>query len=261
MMTYFAAHSKFIIMKIIRNSILFVLLFSLTQCVSLQTINSIKNTPVTPLKFRYYDAESKISYLVTNTDSTIHLRLRSNNELTITKILRTGLTVYLDPSGKKKRDIAIKYPLGEKAVMPMNKQGSMPENQGDRKDIDRRITMTSKDGMYINDEYSEAFSIIQSNPPVFVTLSTEQGTELIYDLTIPISKISKTGKSGLSNLSIGIITGSFDEPDLSDDQNGPPTGTGQPVGMGGRNQQREPQIGTYSELTNPGRVWFKVVLL
>jgi hypothetical protein len=51
---------------------------------------------------RYYNAEKKINYAIANTKDTLYMAVRINDRSEQIRILKAGLTITIDPKGKKK---------------------------------------------------------------------------------------------------------------------------------------------------------------
>ena len=64
---------------------------------------------IEPLK--YYDPKSKLQYNFTNDNENFYVIVRATEQQTQLKILRAGMQVWLDTTGKKKQQVGILFPL------------------------------------------------------------------------------------------------------------------------------------------------------
>jgi hypothetical protein len=60
---------------------------------------------------RYYEASSKLQYTFSNDKRNMYICIRVTDEVTQTKILKGGLQLWLDTTGKNKQHIGILYPM------------------------------------------------------------------------------------------------------------------------------------------------------
>ena len=65
-------------------------------------------------KHYYYDVDSKIAYSINRDDKNIYISLKTEDENTIRSLFRQGLYIYLDPNGRKSKEIYFNYPLSGK---------------------------------------------------------------------------------------------------------------------------------------------------
>ena len=243
-----------------------------SSCKTLPMVNSIEEDQIELVTSKYYDSKSQIRYRVSNDDENIHLNIKTNHEPTIAKILRAGMTVYFDPSGRKKKNIYVNYPIGS----PQDLQQVKPMRIGGKKaDLKTLINSTSTGVQWVQNEKKQSFTTL--NPPANIQLSIKanESKELEYDLIIPFTQISTSGKAGLLNLTIGVVTGSFDfdqtdplergrtqEADLYGDSRMPQQGASSAnasYGRGDRNSSPSPHSG-FSEMNEESKIWFQVGL-
>lgn len=87
----------------------FLSLIILSGCMSLPMVNSVNEQPVGKYEYSYYNNQHQILYKVTNDDSNLHVILNTSSPASVLKIIKTGLTIYFDVSGKKKQTVFIHY--------------------------------------------------------------------------------------------------------------------------------------------------------
>lgn len=120
-----------------------ILILGLTSCSSTLYESKWQPTPVVAdgnpsewsLPLRFYDSESGLQYSVTNNETTLFICIRATESDMQMRILRSGLNISLDPSGKNKKTSVLNFPLpmaGGKPVgddMP-EQEMKKPDNQG-----------------------------------------------------------------------------------------------------------------------------------
>ncbi len=248
-------------------------ILAMNACSNLQMVNSIEEEQIQTVTSKYYDSKSQIRYRVSNDEENLHLNIKTNHEPTIAKILRAGMTVYFDPSGRKKKSIYVNYPMG-------SPQGSEQLNQngprGKKPDLKTLINSTSTGVQFVKNEKKRNFTTLNPQANMQLRIKANASKELEYDLIIPFTEISTNGRAGLLDLSIGIVTGSFDmeqRPPMGDEGQG-----GGRSGGGGRPQQgvssnsanysgggKGPQSGSaphsgFSEMNEESKIWFQIGL-
>ena len=176
-------------------------------CKTLPMVNSVEEEKAHALTSKYYDSKSQIRYRVSNDHDHLHLNIKTNYEPTIAKILRAGLTIYFDPSGRKKKDIYVKYPIGS----PQDVQQVKPSGpRGKKPDLKTLINATSIGAEFVYNEKKKNFTTLNPTSNIQLSIKSNSSKELEYDLIIPFKEITPNGRADLMNLSIGIVTEGFD---------------------------------------------------
>ena len=265
-------------MKFLSFQSILIVAVVLTGCASLTTVNSIEETKSGTALYKNYDSDSQIRFLVSNDENNLHLSLKTTHQPTIAKILRAGLTIYFDKNGKKKKNVYIQYPMGSSQDFSQFKGKGKQKTPSDLKSL---INSTSVAAEYVFFEEKQAFTTTHPKSNIQLSLTANEEKELVYDLIIPFDKIALNGKADLFNLSIGIVTGSFDIPSSrpSTGQGGGPSGAGGGAGggmpqqgsvsrnasysgggqRGGGRSGGAPHQG-FSELSEESKIWFLVGL-
>lgn len=251
------------------NKLIILLLIFFSSCVPLNTVTSLSENNKTTDKFRYYDSKSNVRYYISNDAENLHISLNASERTAISKILKTGLTIYFDVEGKKSTKVSVKYPIKGSQKFSreeMQKQG----NQRDNFDLKTVISELPGNVIFTNYDKTEIFSTVVKNSTIKVSIDANSNKEITYNLTIPFNKILEAGLSSLSNLSIGIVSGKFD---MSSQQSGGMQGGmrgqggGQGGGGGGKGQGRgqgggsRPSNTNMSAMTTPISIWFKADLV
>lgn len=254
------------------KNIFFIALIILGSCASLNTVSSVEHTANEASSFRYNDSNSNVLYSVANDNENLYVSLNTSETTSIAKILRTGLSIYFDVNGKKAKDLFVQYPLAQKQKLSkeeMSNPGSS-NNSSPNTQLTKLLAQMSYQAIYHKLSETESFSVLDKNSEIKIVIESVTSSEITYHLTIPFNKIAISGKSDLSKLSVGIVSGRFDPPDSSagagsgsgqgggqgSGMSGGGQGGGQGRGMSGGGQSQ----GNMSAMTTPIKFWFKVEL-
>ena len=259
--------------------IFFSAILFITSCASLNTVTSVvDSTDASDDLFRYGDTESKVRYYVTNDTEFLKVKFNTAESPSIAKILRTGLTIYFDVKGKKKKDVFVQYPLEQKVKLTQADMPKMSSSKSPTPMIDSGKLLSELTGLALFESYKEEknFSVLDSKSDIKIAITANSNSEITYELIIPISRITNGGLNSLSNLSIGIVSGSFEAPamgsgggqgmsggsgSMSDGgMRGSGGGGGQGGGQGRGRSTGGSQSGNSSIMTKPINIWFKVDL-
>lgn len=242
---------------------------------SLPMVNSVNEQPVGKYEYSYYNNQHQILYKVTNDDSNLHVILNTSSPASVLKIIKTGLTIYFDVSGKKKQTVFIHYPF----KLNTNLQKDKKEEANERS-LRYFVSQIPAELVYSAYGKNQTFQLNNKNSEIKDSITVVKENEIVYELCIPLNRISMNGKYPLTNLSIGIVSGQFELPNGNNNQtvssrsnvsNGNSAGgmvTNAPTGGGMVNQAANdvpnsanndynPEL---ANLTLPIDFWFKVNL-
>jgi hypothetical protein len=230
------------------------------------------------------DEKSALMYSVSNNDSSLFIYLLISDKATIQKVMRYGLTTWLNPDAKSKKSLGIEFPLaaGENFAPPARQMG---QQQGDRKDMMMGLMAAKNKKMAL---------IGFSGKAVLDTIQPGQRTgfnghidmpdreKILVSLEVPVSAVESAGRSAPDGLlGIGFETGYLDLNRQGMGQaaggqqsqgsggygggmyGGPPSGGGGVSGgteksSGKADNANQPDI---SELAKPTRLWINPVKL
>ena len=244
----------------------------ISSCASLNTVNSIEDISDKENLYRYSNTDSNLLYYVSNDAENLYIRLNTSETTSIAKILRTGLTIYFDVKGKKRKDIFVHYPLAQNQQLSDNEIPRPGNNNIHTPQIEltKLISQISDIASYSNHKITEDFSVVMADSDIKINIQAKTNTEITYSLSIPFTKIAKNGLADLSNLSVGIVSGRFDSP-ASGGSGKSGGGQGQSgAGMGssgmhsgggqgrGRGMGSGQAQGNMSAMTTPIKFWFKI---
>lgn len=233
-----------------------------------------------------YNEKSKFLYLLSNDESNLYINLQVTDKNDLQKIMRYGLTTWINPEGKHKKTFGIEFPASsDKLPAPAfdRKNGG-----GDRKDM-RMAMMNAKNGLMILKGFGNKGEEINIDPRsdeyFHGRIDMLEGGKVQVNLVIPLNKLGLSmEKASKEPFGLGFETGYMDVTGQGMASSGgsgmhggggmyggggpgggmpggggPPPGSGTSGTMGESNQQYEqPDIG---KLASPTRLWIKGVLL
>lgn len=231
-----------------------------------------------------YDEKSKIMFLVTNNEEILYIDFMSADQAVIQKVMRFGLTTWVNPDGKTKKMLGIEFPRSpEETGEPLFRK----EKGGDRKAMMMAMMESkNKEMELIGFEGKGTRTIIDPRvDPLFEgNIQMKEGGKIHVRLEIPMNKIGRgREKANFSPVSLGFETGYMDvtgqgtagggspqggggyhggggmPPGGGMPGGGPPPGGGQAGdSQGGGPHQQQPDI---SKLASPSRLWIKELQL
>ena len=202
--------------------------------------------------YRYYNSDNKVRYHVLHDSENLYLRLGAVDKNTSMKILRGGLTIYLDSLNEENEYVYVKYPIMggimvERPEMNSNQRppeppsdsmrggmGNPPDSMGPPPNMGGPMAMGQSSGNAIfHDTKNNSFSTNDSLNPIQITLEATSAEEVNYELKIPFTYFARYYNNNILDFSIGIESGNIELP--SEGKGGPPNGGGQggPPGGGG----------------------------
>ncbi len=150
------------------------------------------------------DPDGKFIYNVCNDDSNLYVRIQISDVITQRKIGLFGFTLWMDPTGKKKRDLGLKYPVGAHQG-----QQPLPELGKDAKkgDLERNLIQDVEGLELIGLAKDNIFSTRAGlmNGLQMAIIYTPDGTYQ-YEVKIPF-KAFKIKPADVKTMGIGFETG------------------------------------------------------
>ncbi len=159
--------------------------------------------------FRFYDPDSKIRYNI-ETDSThLYFSFDVMDQLTVQKILTTGLRLFVDGSAKNKEKNELQFPIYADKV-PVSEL----QEYGNKYDQSIQLGKQMLDQMIPTEGYlkfegktTSIFNMME-NRGVLISLQFDESRSLVYTAKIPLSLVNAEGNV----ISIGIETGGYEMP-------------------------------------------------
>ena len=159
--------------------------------------------------FRFYHPDSKIRYNIENDDKNLYFSFDVMDQLTVQKILTTGMRLFLDGTGKNKQKDELQFPIYSDKV-PISEL----QEYGDRYDQSIQLGRSTLSQMIPTDGYlkfgGETIQIFNRMEIKGTTVSLEFDStrSLVYRAIIPLDAIKP--ENGI--LSLGIETGGYEMP-------------------------------------------------
>lgn len=169
-----------------------------------------------------FDPKSKLFYGVRHDTENLYLALRTRDPVVQRKIMAFGLTVWIDTSAQRVKDLGIRYPVPKKENLPP------PEAQSD-KDLPLRArrakpqfsnrflrTTDRQHLLLLNfDGKERSMMDVDESREIRVGVEAESKNGVSYELAVPMDKLFDGPPGGSETLSFGFVTGSLDESDDS----------------------------------------------
>lgn len=157
--------------------------------------------------FRFYHAESKIRYNVTNDSTHVQLTMDVTDRLTIMKILKTGLRIFLGAEGKKKERNELQFPIYVDKYELTGEDLSPSYSALDRGSEATRLLPT-EGYRKVNGTVLQVFNGAPLSDGTQVSLRFDSDRALVYEALIPLALLNPTG----GQVVLGVETGTFKLP-------------------------------------------------
>lgn len=156
------------------------------------------------------DDNSKFQYNVCFDAEIIYIRLKTSDDMNQGKIGRLGFTVWLDPNGKKKKKLGLKYPTPtgrDFSQMNQNPQSGTRTNEGRRLEMKRDLIRDTEvlELIGLAKENIVSSRVGLKNGIEVIIVMDEKG-DYVYEAKIPF-KAYKLSKASIPVLGIGFETG------------------------------------------------------
>jgi len=174
-----------------------------------------------------YDKNAKLLFGTASDDSLFFLRVVFVDQGSLMKLMRGGLMVFFDPSGKKKKNYCLKL---ERTEMQREGMNRMPEgNRTGEPDPRIRNPFGATDQLltkatWTKNGHTLAFNRTLSKVPIRSEFLKNGKGEVVFELTLPLSEMEL--EKGQQIFSVGIETGVMQ-------MSGNPGGGSRPGGMSG----------------------------
>lgn len=158
----------------------------------------------------YYDDKQGLSYSVSNDDRNLYITASTQNDATIIRILRGGMTLYINSHGTKDEYGAagISFPTGNERLKNDNLLNNRPGLEQDKNIALRGVEDYSLFG-FRTIRAPETFAYGQPNAEgVEVAISMSSSKELIYEAKIPLNSfLTRAAMVNLNrkNFAVGFV--------------------------------------------------------
>jgi hypothetical protein len=162
----------------------------------------------------YYDSEQKVFYGISNNSENIVITMRIVDEAAKNKVLRSGITTWIDITAKNKKKLGVRFPLEQNQEEYPTAQRSRPdEKPGDNININpNEFVAKNSEIELIGFEGKNSRQILSAfnKEGVKGVLKYNDMGDLLYRLTVPFSILNINGLQGDVFLSINIESGEID---------------------------------------------------
>jgi hypothetical protein len=248
---FFMKFSRFFKCQICGLSLLAVAACSSSRKLTKSELDHFVTSPVVvdgddsewPNPYPHYDSKAMLSYAVSNDHDNLYISVKANDPMIERKLLVGGLTVWIDPTGKKEELLAIQYPQ-KGSVQAYSQERHHPTNDGsseDQRPINRDSTTHQHHEMHMPADmsligFSKCDGPVKVNSTngcgIVVRMNTDSWNELIWEAAIPFTALyngAAAAHTGGKTVSICLEAGAMPMP-ARDGQGGGHGGGG---GMGG----------------------------
>lgn len=165
------------------------------------------------------DSEKEFSYNVCSDDKYLFVRVKTEEYHIKRKMAAFGFTLWIDPNGKKKRKLGLRFPVGgaeaEERVAEMRKSNdnyknlSVSQRAEVQKEIDRKLIV----GLEVLELIGLAEDPITATRSgitngIKVAIGMDADGAYVYEAIIPF-KSYRLSKASISDLGIGFETGKY----------------------------------------------------
>jgi len=171
--------------------------------------------------FRYFDSKSKLQYSIVNDNKYIYISVKTNDDKAMMKVMRAGMDVWFDVTGKKKDIATVHFPLKTDPKLDMVTDAMAPDQQiVERPDVKKLKMDWNEANKEVRTQgfrnvplkFTENDSI---KYPIEVAVSWDRYDAMTYELKVPFSafyKDSLVASDTLRPITIGIKANAMDLP-------------------------------------------------
>lgn len=161
-----------------------------------------------PSPYPDYDDKAMLGYAVSNDKDNLYITVETGDLATQLKILREGLTVWIDRTGNKEEQVAINYPIpmsAQEGYKPPPKDNNNPQHPGGSSADKLRMDMEDKVKAALAEakEYSlQGFKSCNLQYPIMendscgikVRMKIDADNELIWEAVVPFRTFYPKGQ-------------------------------------------------------------------
>lgn len=200
------------------------------------------------IPLRFYDPETKLNYNITNDNENMYICIRIVDELSQAKVVRNGISIWLDTASKKNKACGILFPVPDKNADEYQPDGSSRGGDGSPNRGSGGKQVGSLDN--IKKKFLQTANQMQLTgfkpgiPDFLAATSNEHGINvsinwdinniMIYEASIPFRTFYKpklNAKDSTKNIDVSMTIQGFPAPEKKDDGNN--SGNGGGMGGGG----------------------------
>jgi hypothetical protein len=151
-----------------------------------------------PSPYPEYDEKAQLGYAVSNDKDNLYITVETGDPATQLKILRNGLTVWIDKTGEKNEETAINYPIPDEAAEEGHQAGKKPsprEWQGGGQDkirmeledrVRKEITGANEFSLQGFKGCNMQFQLMEKDScGIMVRMNIDADNELVWEAVVP----------------------------------------------------------------------------
>jgi len=243
------------------------LIFVSTGCAKMPIYNSEwngKQNQPDQVKVGQYDREARLGYNVLNDHKRLYISLETADPLTQAKILRHGVKIFVNTSGKKDKTTFLLFPDSQTHVASMFRHNQSNNFKNHEKRLKQTISRIYKEGQWHNNSETTVVTPSKGTNGFKLILNADSVGYLNYKVGIPLSDIKTSGNEDSSNITIGIhIDGFKKSKSKKSHQNSEQGEYGGEAGEGaegGEGSFGSESNGPMTQLSAPINIWFQTKL-
>lgn len=191
---------------IIRMTLILVTLFA-AGC-SKQVLDSRWQTAETAdNNYRFYHADSKIRYNVSNDSTYLYLKMDVTDRLTMMKILQTGMRVFMGAEGKKKERNEIQFPIYVDKY-ELTEEDLNPALYAIDRSGELERMLPTEGYLKHNGTVTQVFNGAPLEDGTQVHIRLDSDRALVYEAIIPLTLLPAAS----GQVALGVETGAFKFP-------------------------------------------------
>jgi uncharacterized membrane protein YgcG len=184
------------------------------------TIGTYQNASITvdgnsadwEMPLRFGNTNGSLQYNITNDNEFVYVCVATSDENTKMKILRAGISIYIDVKGKKNKLTGITYPIKEnqKNDFTMNRDELRNSSRFNQENNRSRKPNFNKSNSYkcfgfLNDVDGEYY--LNANNPIKMSIDYDLNNNLVVEASIPIKNFydKNLNATPSPNISLGIV--------------------------------------------------------
>lgn len=216
------------------------------------------------------DEDKKFSYNFCVDATTLYARMKTNDEYVRRKIALFGLTLWMDPAGKKKKKLGLRFPSGvegqermEVIRNSMDKDTQQKMTSAQKADFQKEMNKSLVADLEVIELEGLADEPITSTRSgitngIKVAIAVEDDGTYVYEAVIPL-KSFRMSRANIEELGVGFETGKYVSTTNKTSSKG--AGQGRQMGVGGagganamtrgqgyRGQQANPEMSSHSSV-------------
>lgn len=195
--------------------------------------DTVKIEESSPVEGMFYDNKSGLLYKISNDNEFLTADLQINNEAVQKKILLFGLTMWIDTTGKMKKNIGVKFPVRSSGLNKSSGE-KMKEFQGNFKQRKKMIADNSYEIAIIGQKGTDDVVIVDKRykKGIKANITFDSYGMMHYQLKIPYNRINLLFNGLIQgNPSMGFETGHAEMNQSSGRAGGMKPGGGKHGGM------------------------------